>query len=586
MLETIAKRRLEAATLGLTLRLGIGAVFSIGDMASDAVQIVALFLAGQSLRAVALLAMIVMNLAAQALFVILQNARLGWRVVLWELSFVFSLLKPAIDAVRVARGDERVDGAPFDPLVEMVLCKCSEMTFESIPGGLAQAIFLLDGGDWTTSAVVSVCLSCISTAFTVTTMDFDLDTNKGRRSKNPEFYGYIPDTSAGHFIIFTLLFLYHSAHTLGNTFSMALLAQTSWVWLVAYLLADHCGLILYKLTRGDLFYWIPGLGVLLSMLERFGTKVIVDFTGCAHAQSLAQSALSPVVAYACGQTTRVLLCCKVCSPSPPTGAGRHLLLRQRTEERRLVVRRRRSLLAVLRRRDDRAWSRRRYQRFCGQLLRLPQHHGRQLHRSRHHRCRGHPRLFEGIACKQRFCTTATGAVMHASKIGDLPLFATVGALAAVWLIAVVGLSRTIKREYLHTFVSLQTGYADSQSYFLDNQGNDARRVLIFFSNERHWQAIRDRVRQWVLSAYAAWQALMPAFFTADLQARIPDDFMPGQVVEDLSSVAAELDRGVPLPMPLPIPPTVGTFTTNPASILAGSDPMDSEPLAPAPPAGP
>jgi hypothetical protein len=32
-----------------------------------------------------------------------------------------------------------------------------------------------------------------------------------------------------------------------------------------------------------------------------------------------------------------------------------------------------------------------------------------------------------------------------------------------------------------------------------------------------------------------WQALMPAFFTADLQARIPDDFMPGQAVQDLNA---------------------------------------------------
>ena len=89
--------------------------------------------------------------------------------------------------------------------------------------------------------------------------------------------------------------------------------------------------------------------------------------------------------------------------------------------------------------------------------------------------------------------------MLASKIGDMPLFATVGALAAVWLVAIVGVSLTIKAEYLHTFISLQTGYAATQSHFLDNQGNDAKRVLIFFMNERHWQAIRDRVRQWVLS---------------------------------------------------------------------------------------
>jgi hypothetical protein len=66
-----------------------------------------------------------------------------------------------------------------------------------------------------------------------------------------------------------LLFLYHSAHALGNTFSMAVLAQTKWVWLAMYLLADHCGLILYKLVRGDLVYWVPGLGVPLSMLARF-----------------------------------------------------------------------------------------------------------------------------------------------------------------------------------------------------------------------------------------------------------------------------------------------------------------------------
>jgi hypothetical protein len=165
----------------------------------------------------------------------------------------------------------------------------------------------------------------------------------------------------------------------------------------------------------------------------------------------------------------------------------------------------------------------------------------------------------------------------------------------VWLIAVVDLSLTVKPEYLHTFVSLQTGYAYSQRYFLDNQGDDAKRVNIFFHNERLWQAIRDGVRQWVLSAYATWQALMPAFFTADLQARIPDDFMPAQAVQDLNAqsrdgrrptlqnmgllrrvshaspigVASDLDTGVRRSSQLPSPPS---FTTNGASVLPASDP--------------
>jgi hypothetical protein len=182
--------------------------------------------------------------------------------------------------------------------------------------------------------------------------------------------------------------------------------------------------------------------------------------------------------------------------------------------------------------------------------------------------------------------------MHASKIGDLPLFATVGALTAVWLVPIVGLLLTINRKYLHTFVSLQTGHAFSQSYFLENQG-DAKRVNIFFHNERHWQAIRDRVRQWVLSVYATWQALIPAFFTADLQARIPDDFMPAQAVQDLNAQspdgrrptlqnmglvrrmshaapvdgASELDKGVPLKSQLPSPTSDPTEPAVSAAIM-------------------
>ncbi len=134
---------------------------------------------------------------------------------------------------------------------------------------------------------------------------------------------------------------------------------------------------------------------------------------------------------------------------------------------------------------------------------------------------------------------AAGVTMHSSKISDLPLFTIVATLAVVLLVAVAGLSLTIKREYLRTFVSLQTGCAYTQSYFLDNEGNDAKRVEIFFLNERQWQAIRNRVREWVLGMYAVWKALMPSWFTTDLQARIPDEFMPAQVVHDLNAQAPD-----------------------------------------------
>ncbi len=74
----------------------------------------------------------------------------------------------------------------------------------------------------------------------------------------------------------------------------------------------------------------------------------------------------------------------------------------------------------------------------------------------------------------------------AGKIDLITLVASVGALFAVWAFAALGVWLTMKPEYRRTFWSTQTGYAFSQSYFLDNDGNDAKRIGIFGMNERHW----------------------------------------------------------------------------------------------------
>jgi hypothetical protein len=71
----------------------------------------------------------------------------------------------------------------------MLFCKVLEMVFESIPGALVQAIFVLYSGV-TTAALLSILLSCLSTAFTATMIAYDLDTNAAKRKTIPEFYGY------------------------------------------------------------------------------------------------------------------------------------------------------------------------------------------------------------------------------------------------------------------------------------------------------------------------------------------------------------------------------------------------------------
>jgi hypothetical protein len=139
--------------------------------------------------AYALLAMILMTLFLQIIIVVIQNAHRGPVAVLKEVLWVLSLCKAGVDALRVARGEGHVAGAPIDPLTEMIVCKLLEMMCESIPGGLLQGIFILYNGV-TTAALLSILLSCLSTAFTATMLAYDLDTNVAKRKNNPEFFGY------------------------------------------------------------------------------------------------------------------------------------------------------------------------------------------------------------------------------------------------------------------------------------------------------------------------------------------------------------------------------------------------------------
>jgi hypothetical protein len=83
-----------------------------------------------------------------------------------------------------------------------------------------------------------------------------------------------------------------------------------------------------------------------------------------------------------------------------------------------------------------------------------------------------------------------------AKISGPFLYGIVGALVAVWLVAFCAFLLIIKRKYVHTFVSLQSGSDYIISYFRDND-DEARRIRIFFGNELMWESIRPAVRAWV-----------------------------------------------------------------------------------------
>ena len=141
------------------------------------------------------------------------------------------------------------------------------------------------------------------------------------------------------------------------------------------------------------------------------------------------------------------------------------------------------------------------------------------------------------ALAKHTATSSTGASLSLGKIDDFTLTVSVATLITVWVISAVGFLLTIKRKFIRTFVSTQTGCGYARSIFLDHEGNDAMRIHLFSCNERQWRSIRDLVRQWVRSMYAVWEQLRPTWFNESLQMRIPDDFMPPQVVVQLNAQA-------------------------------------------------
>jgi hypothetical protein len=353
MLETIAKRRMASAPLGLKLRLGMGAGLSFADMISDLYSIVNMLQTGHAIGAYGMIGLLSASLVVQLLVAIIQNKHRGSRAVAEEVFLVLLLIKPGVDASRVASGSEQIAGAPLDTFTEMAIGKFIEIAFEAAPGAALQASIVLSGG-WSAAAVVSVGISCVSTGFATTMMAFDYDTNPAKRKANPEFYGFTPDRARMRLLVFVELFTLHAAHAMLKTITIAMLFCTNWRWLVVYMTADHCVFIAYKVARGDLIHFIPGA------LQHNACSITRSLTPAwQHTKLLTTRRAAQHLLCAARRSRDVAVLAHSSLreggprwnwPSPtaqPIQRGRLLLLLQRSDDARCMLHRRCTILHVL-----------------------------------------------------------------------------------------------------------------------------------------------------------------------------------------------------------------------------------------------
>jgi len=252
------------------------------DMITDMRVINSYQASGNTSGANSLIAMIGSSLFVQLLTAYGQNKKKSKWVILRELAFVVSFLKPGVDAFRVATGYEDKDST-FNPLVEMAIGKGIELALESIPGGLLQAYIFINSPEKTMFLLVSILISTLTTGFSSAMISYDMDVSVANRKEVPLFYGYINDGSTERGITFVFLFLLASLHNLSRTIGTALLLSVSKNLTFGIILAEIALYHLYKLVRRDYVMWIVGLEGWLKYSAAFVNhsifKILVDYTG-------------------------------------------------------------------------------------------------------------------------------------------------------------------------------------------------------------------------------------------------------------------------------------------------------------------
>jgi hypothetical protein len=116
-------------------------------------------------------------------------------------------------------------------------------------------------------------------------------------------------------------------------------------------------------------------------------------------------------------------------------------------------------------------------------------------------------------------------IEEANKLSSDSLYGALGLLTSVAVVSFGAFILTIKREYVHTFFSPQSGSALSQRSFRYGE-TDEEKAQIFGFNTRQWQAIEPKVREWVNDNYHRWVAEEEVWFTEAVAASIPEDMKP------------------------------------------------------------
>jgi hypothetical protein len=116
-------------------------------------------------------------------------------------------------------------------------------------------------------------------------------------------------------------------------------------------------------------------------------------------------------------------------------------------------------------------------------------------------------------------TAAGDVVMQESSMRLI-----VGSLSAAWVVCFAVFLLLIKKEFLRTFFSFETGNEWAQKKLLVGK-TDLEKADMFTINKRKWERVEDVAKEWIQDNWFRWEEESPAWFTEAWKSNIPDDWL-------------------------------------------------------------
>ncbi len=279
MVKRMAELLVTLVSQGVKLRVLICALLSYLDVLSDAVVIRQYFAAGEVTAAQASLGFLGANMVLQIAVCISQNFRNPEAMAL-EIVYSLIFLKPILEVLRIVRGEQQKPYHTVSLIVENTYAKAAEVFAEAGPAAFLQVYLLLLVAHPTYFQYLSIVISIATAAFTIASIDFNLDTDPKLRLVEPRFYGFVPDRSSERAKIFAVMFLNSFAQMAALAIGTASLAHMDPNMAMGAWYGRWAMMYTVKLARRDLSYYLPirGLpGVIVAVfIDRPATMFLGD----------------------------------------------------------------------------------------------------------------------------------------------------------------------------------------------------------------------------------------------------------------------------------------------------------------------